>query len=464
MSKIKTQFKCSSCGAVSARWSGQCSACQEWGTVVEVQGVTTTKQVGVKSTTASSAPEEPARRVRDVDTHKYTYESTGMPELDRVLGGGIVPGAAILLVGEPGAGKSTLALQAANAIANTGKTVLVVSGEESAQQVRMRALRIKADADDLFIASETDIAKVMGQIDLVQPDFMVIDSVQAIASGDIASSAGSTSQVIEVTTLLCRIAKERGIPMILIGQITKSGDLAGPMRLAHIVDVVLFFAGEEDSAFRILRGQKNRFGPADEIGCFEHSEEGLVEVPDPSGVLLGRREEPVSGVATTFILEGKRPLPLEVQALVSPTSLPVPRRASSGLDNARVTMVQAVVEKHGRVRIHDKDVFASTSGGLKAKEPAADLALAVAIAASAKNFALPNDVVILGETTLSGEVRRVPGIERRLNEAQRLGFKVAIIPDTGAPIKTRGIRTYVVRTVMEAFETAARLSGVYDND
>lgn len=308
--------------------------------------------------------------------------------------------------------------------------VLYISGEESIQQIKIRHERMNAMGKHLYLASESDLAKVLWHIDEVQPKLIIVDSLQTIASGDMEGRAGSVSQVVEVATILTRLAKERGIPVIFVGHFTKDGNVAGPRVVEHLVDVVLAFEGEEDSPLRLLRGIKNRFGPADEIGCFEHTETGLEEVPDPSGLLLGSHDIDISGVSTSIFLEGKRALPVEIQALVTGSVLPNPRKVTSGLDAPRTTMLQAVLQKHGGgdMRLADKDIYVSTIGGMKIKEPSVDLATVIALASAQLNLISRSDAVAIGEVTLSGEVRRSPGINRRLAEAVRLGFKAALVP------------------------------------
>lgn len=306
--------------------------------------------------------------------------------------------------------------------------VLYISGEESVNQIKLRAERTNTVGENFYLASENDLSKAMWHIDEIKPDLIIVDSMQTIASPDIDGRAGSPSQVTEVATMFTRICKERGVPLIMVGHFTKDGNVAGPRTVEHLVDVVLSFEGEDDSPLRFLRAIKNRFGAADEIGCFEHTEEGLAEVPDPSGLLLGDRVNAIAGVCSSIFLEGKRPLPVEIQALVAPTFLPNPRRVTSGLDSARTLMIQAVVEKRGGVKIADKDVYVSTIAGTRIKEPAVDLATVIAIVSSAKDKNIDPKVVALGEVTLSGEVRKVPGMNRRLQEAIRLGFNFAFVP------------------------------------
>lgn len=384
--------------------------------------------VGTKSKgtiTASVA----AQKVRDISVENHKHKSTGIGELDRVLGGGLVAGGVILLAGPPGAGKSSILALVSDKFSKT-ENVLYVSGEESVQQIKLRHERMNAMGENLYLAAESDLAKVLWQIDEISPKLVIIDSLQTIASGDFEGRAGSMSQVTEVATILTRMAKERGIPMVFVGHYTKDGNVAGPRVVEHLVDVVLSFEGEEDSPLRLLRGVKNRFGPADEIGCFEHTETGLDEVPDPSGMLLGARDHSIPGVATSIYLEGKRALPVEIQAVVLESPLPNPRKGTSGLDPVRTLMLQAILQKHSghSIRLADKDVYVSTAGGIKVRETAVDLATMMAIASDALNLPSRFDAVCIGEVSLSGEIRKVPGMGRRITEAARLGFNVAFVP------------------------------------
>jgi len=367
-------------------------------------------------------------------------------ELDRVLGGGLVPGSVVLLAGEPGVGKSTLLLEVAAKAASAGR-VLYVTGEESAGQVRLRAERTGAVHDELYIAAESDLGAIVGHIDELRPDLLVVDSVQTMSTGDADGSPGGVTQTRAVTVALTGLAKERGLPVVLVGHVTKDGAIAGPRVLEHLVDVVLAFEGDKHSTLRMVRGVKNRFGPADEVGCFELRDQGIVGMPDPSGLFLARfGGPPVPGTAVTVVMDGRRPLPAELQALVTGKDIPSPRRAVSGLDNARIAMLLAVLEKRAGVRLHDAEVYAATVGGMRVVEPAADLALALAITSARRDVALPPDVVVLGEIGLAGEVRRVTGLDRRLAEAARLGFTHALVPpDNGA--SPAGMKITEVRDV-----------------
>jgi DNA repair protein RadA/Sms len=364
-----------------------------------------------------------------------TAMSTQVGELDRVLGGGIVGGAVVLLAGEPGVGKSTLLLEVAAATARRGARSLYITGEESSSQVRMRAERTGAVEDALFLAAESDIGAVLTHVDAVQPELLVIDSVQTLSCSEVDGAAGGVTQVRAVTAALVQVAKSRSLPVVLVGHVTKDGSVAGPRALEHIVDVVLQFDGDPSSRLRLLRSTKNRFGPVDEIGCFELAETGIVEVPDPSGLFVSRHCEPLAGTCVTVTLEGRRPLLAEVQALVTPTPTPHPRRAVSGLDSARVAMLLAVLERRVGLRMNTADVYAATLGGASVRSPSADLAIAVALASAATDRVVPPGTVCFGEIGLAGELRRVTDIEHRLSEAARLGFSAAVIPaDVRAPL------------------------------
>lgn len=439
-------FRCTECGHEVAKWVGRCPGCQEWNTVEEAAAARPEL-----SKVSAAAPSSPARPIAEVDLDSARAVSTGISELDRVLGGGIVPGAVALLAGDPGVGKSTLLLEVAHrwAEGRSPGPSLYVTGEESAGQVRLRAERTDSVHSELFLGAESDLSAVLGQVDAVKPGLLIVDSVQTVQSPDADGSPGGVTQVRAVTTALVALAKERGLPVVLVGHVTKDGAVAGPRALEHLVDVVLHFEGDRHSTLRMLRGVKNRFGPADEIGCFEQRDDGINEVPDPSGLFLNRQESPVEGTAVTVMVEGKRPLLAEVQALVTATQMTMPRRAVSGLDSSRVSMMLAVLEKHARVRLSDQEVFAATVGGTKLTEPAADLSVALALASSRMDRPLPGGLVAIGEVGLAGEVRPVSGVGRRLAEAARLGFERALVPpDSGKPPK--GIATTEVPDIKAA--------------
>jgi DNA repair protein RadA/Sms len=364
-----------------------------------------------------------------------------------VLGGGLVPGAVVLLAGEPGVGKSTLLLEVAARAAASGR-VLYVTGEESAGQVRLRAERTNGLHDDLYLAAESDLGAIVGHIDALAPSLLIVDSIQTMTTGEVDGIPGGVTQTRAVTVALTSLAKERGLPVLLVGHVTKDGNIAGPRVLEHLVDVVLAFEGDKHSTLRMVRGVKNRFGPADEVGCFELRDEGIVGLADPSGLFLARfgstRESSVAGTAVTVVMDGRRPLLAEVQALVAGANIPSPRRAVSGLDNARVAMLLAVLERRAKVKLADSEVYTATVGGMKIAEPAADLAIALAVASARWDVALPPDMVVVGELGLAGEVRRVNGVQRRLAEAARLGFTRALIPTDSDVGKGLGMQITVV--------------------
>jgi DNA repair protein RadA/Sms len=393
----------------------------------------------------------PAVPIAQVELGGARAVPTGIEEFDRVLGGGLVPGAVLLVAGEPGVGKSTLLLEVAHRVAAANGPALVVSGEESAAQVRLRAERIGALHERLYLAAETELSAVLAHVEQVAPTLLVLDSVQTVRSPAVDGTDGGATQVRAVASALTGIAKSRGMTTILVGHVTKDGAIAGPRALEHLVDVVVSFDGERHSTLRLVRATKNRFGPADEIGCFEIGDSGVIGVPDPSHLFVSRRTAPVAGSSVTVTMEGSRPLLAEVQALVASTGGGgSPRRAVSGLDSQRVAMINAVVERRGGVKLADADVFAASVGGVKITEPAADLALALAIASAAKDVPLPQGLVALGEVGLSGEIRRVGGTGRRLAEAARQGYRVALVPEDpgNAP---RGMRLIEVPDLGAAF-------------
>jgi DNA repair protein RadA/Sms len=407
---------------------GRCPECQTWGSIQEIGApAAALRAVSAGPVTA------PARPIAEVELAGARAVPTGIAEFDRVLGGGLVPGAVLLVAGEPGVGKSTLLLEVAHRVAAANGPALVVSGEESAGQVRLRAERIGALHERLYLAAETELSAVLSHIEQVEPTLLILDSVQTVRSPGDGTDGGAT-QVRAVAAALTAVSKSRGMTTILVGHVTKDGAIAGPRTLEHLVDVVISFDGERHSTLRLVRAIKNRFGPADEIGCFEIGDAGVVGVSDPSALFVSRRSAPVPGSCVTVTLEGSRPLLAEVQALVATTGGGgSPRRAVSGLDAQRVAMVNAVVERRGGVKLADADVFAASVGGVRIAEPAADLALALAIASASKDRALPEGVVALGEVGLSGEIRRVGGTGRRLAEAARQGYTVALVPpDAGA--------------------------------
>lgn len=374
----------------------------------------------------------------------------GIPEFDRVLGDGLVPGAVVLLGGEPGVGKSTLLLEAAARWSTQGRRTLYITAEESAAQVRLRADRTGALHPELYLAAESDLATVLGHIEELSPSLLVLDSVQTVSASGTDGVPGGVTQIREVTGALVRVAKARAMAVVIVGHVTKEGALAGPRTLEHLVDVVLSFEGDQHGAFRMVRATKNRFGPADEVGCFEMTAEGIREVPDPSGLFTSRRGSP-TGTCLTVTLQGRRPLISEVQALVVPSYLPNPKRVSTGVDSGRLATTLAVLQRHGKVKLHTRDVYASTVGGARVSDPAADLALALAVASAAGSSAPVAAIVALGELGLAGEVRPVPGLERRLDEAARLGHGLALIPPIRGRQPTRpGLQVVEVETLGDA--------------
>ncbi|WP_116112504.1 DNA repair protein RadA [Austwickia chelonae] len=414
-------YRCSECGWSGVKWVGRCSQCQSWGTVEEIGQVTA-------RTAPATKLDRPARPIGQVDATPAQARSTGVPELDRVLGKGLVAGAVVLVAGEPGIGKSTLLLDVAARTARTGRRVLYITGEESSAQVRLRAERIGALADELYLAAETDLGAALAQLERLEPDLLVVDSVQTIASSEIDGSAGNVSQVREVAASLIAAAKSRDMSTLLVGHVTKDGSIAGPRVLEHLVDVVVQFEGERHSRLRLVRAVKNRYGPTDEVGCFDLSDTGIEGLADPSGLFVSSRDLVVPGTAVTVTLEGRRPLVAEVQALLAPTGAPAPRRTTSGLESSRVSMLLAVLERRAKLPVGKCDTYVSTVGGVKVAEPAADLAIALSMASSVLDRPLPTGTIVLGEVGLAGEVRAVSGVPRRLAEARRIGFERAVVP------------------------------------
>ena len=405
------------------KWVGQCGECQAWDTLREGsvgggKGLGSVRAVKASVIVASSA----ARPITEISTDSVASRGTGVAEFDRVLGGGLVPGAVVLLSGEPGVGNSTLLLEVAAKTSQGGARVLYISGEESVGQIRLRAERTGALSENLFLASETDLGSVLGQIEAVKPELLVVDSVQTIAHAEIDGAAGMPSQIREVATNLIRVAKEQNLPIILVGHVTKDGNIAGPRALEHLVDVVCHFEGDRQTSLRFVRSLKNRFGPTDEVGCFEMTGEGIREVADPSGLFLSRGDTPVSGTCVTVAVEGKRALIAEVQALVVKSSSPNPRRVTNGVDSSRVAMLLAVLERRAGMRLGELDVYVSTVGGVRITEPAADLAIAIAIASAVQDKPVSHNLAAFGEISLAGEIRPVTNNKLRKQEAERLGF------------------------------------------
>lgn len=423
MSKIKTVFVCQECGYESPKWMGKCPGCGNWNTMVEEVQEKTESSPHFMSKNDSKA--FPINKIELASEDRY---KTGMPELDRVLGGGIVKGSLILVGGDPGIGKSTLLLQVSDNIAKGGHKILYASGEESAKQIKIRAERLKVDSSELYVLSETDLSNIERHIEELKPDVLVIDSIQTIFRPDLQSAPGSVSQVREATASLLKIAKTMNISIFIVGHVTKEGSIAGPRVLEHMVDTVLYFEGERHHTYRILRTVKNRFGSTNEIGIFEMKVDGLHEVANPSEMLLSGTPENVSGSTVVCSMEGTRPVLVEIQALTSATNFGMPRRMSNGIDYNRVTLLMAVLEKRAGLQLQTYDAYVNVAGGLKLDEPACDLGVVTSIASSFKNIPVKTGTVVIGEVGLTGEVRGVSYIEKRLIEAQKIGFKRCIIP------------------------------------
>nr|WP_122012970.1 DNA repair protein RadA [Maliibacterium massiliense] len=425
MAKAKQVFVCSQCGYESPRWMGKCPGCGAWNTMVE--------EVVQQAPARSAVPATHARavRLRDVQMQEMARDSSGIGELDRVLGGGIVPGSMVLLGGDPGIGKSTLMLQMSHHMAEAGKRILYVSGEESPRQIRMRAQRLEARAEQIYLLAQTSVEAILAQIEETGPDVVLIDSIQTMMCGDITSAPGSVSQVRESTARLLRGAKENGYTVFLVGHVTKEGAIAGPRVLEHMVDTVLYFEGDRHHQYRILRAVKNRFGSTNEIGLFEMQSSGMVEIENPSSVLLRTHAAQAAGAAVVCSMEGTRPVLVEVQALVSTTSFGTPRRMASGFDHNRMALLLAVLEKKARLPLGNQDAYINVAGGLRLDEPAVDIGICAALASSLYSLSVPQGTVLVGEVGLTGEVRAVSQLERRLAECAKLGFTRCIVPREG---------------------------------
>lgn len=450
--KKKTVYVCQQCGYDTLKWVGKCPGCGAWNTLVE-EIVTPEAESGGRTGLSDAAPPKPIGEVELEDMPRF---GTGSGELDRVLGGGVIPGSMVLIVGDPGVGKSSLTLRVCAEIARAGRKVLYVTGEESTRQVRMRADRLGALADNLLVVSETNLATIETHALNVQPDLLVIDSIQTVFKPEIQSAPGSVSQVRECAVDLLRISKTQGLASFIIGHVTKEGNLAGPRVLEHIVDTVLFFEGERNAEYRVLRAVKNRFGSTNELGLFEMREVGLVDVPDASKLFLSDREQD-TGTVIIPTVEGTRPLLVEVQALVAPTPYVPPRRTADSVDIKRIQLLLAVLEKRVHLSIGACDVYVKVAGGIRIDEPAADLGLCVAMASSFANRLTRPKTIVFGEVGLSGEVRAVSQAESRVAEAKRLGFKSVVLPiknfrQLSGEIK--GIELFGAETVSEALKLA----------
>jgi DNA repair protein RadA/Sms len=448
MSKIKTNYSCTECGGTSIKWAGQCPACGQWNTLVE--SVIEAGQNRYSQTPQSLAQTAPVLQLSEIDALEVPRFSTGIDEFDRVLGGGLVSGGVILIGGDPGIGKSTLLLQALAAMAKH-KSVLYVSGEESGAQIALRARRLGVETAELKLQAEIQLEKVLSTLAQHKPQVVVIDSIQTMYSDALSSAPGSVAQVRECAAQLTRVAKQSGITVIMVGHVTKEGALAGPRVLEHIVDTVLYFEGDTHSSFRLVRAIKNRFGAVNELGVFAMTEKGLKGVSNPSALFLSQHDHPVAGSCVMVTQEGTRPLLVEIQALVDSSPLPNARRLSVGLEQNRLAMLLAVLHRHAGIAAFDQDVFINAVGGVKITEPAADLAVLLAIHSSMRNKPLPRGLVVFGEVGLAGEIRPAPRGQERLREAAKLGFSIALIPKSNAPKqKIEGLTIIAVERIDEA--------------
>lgn len=451
MAKNQTVFVCSSCGNESAKWLGKCPACNAWNTFYEE------KIVKEKATGNKFLAKAETVKLKEVETNKYERYKTGYEELDRVLGGGLVQGSLVLIGGEPGIGKSTLILQICDKVKVNGP-ILYVSGEESGSQIKMRADRLKIDNENIYFLGETSMQLIDESIEKIKPGLVIIDSIQTIYSDDITAAPGSVSQVREVTSKIMMTCKKQNITTIIIGHVTKDGNIAGPRVLEHMVDTVLYIEGERYFSYRVLRGVKNRFGSTNEVGLFEMREEGMVEIDNPSDIMISDRNGNPSGSVIVATLEGTRTMLIEVQALVTPTAFGMARRTGIGVEFNRLVLLLAVLEKKAYMPLSNQDAYVNVVSGIKLDEPAADLGIALAVASSFKNIAISKDLVAIGEVGLTGEIRSVSSIEKRVKEAERMGFLQCMIPESSKKqLKYKGnIEVIGVKNIKEAIQIALK--------
>lgn len=453
MAKKKSVYICQECGYESAKWMGKCSTCNNWNTFVEE--VVETKKISNNQRAIGNIE---ISKLDELNVDNEERIKTSIAELDRVLGGGIVKGSLVLYGGDPGIGKSTLLIQISGIISNLEKKVLYVSGEESVNQIKLRANRLDIEGKDLFILAETSLYNIEGVIEKIKPDIVVIDSIQTMYSEDIDSAPGSVSQVREVTSKLMKISKSKDISTMIVGHVTKEGTIAGPRMLEHMVDTVLYFEGERHNTYRILRSVKNRFGSTNEIGIFEMRDKGLIEVGNPSKVLIENRPTNTEGSIIVPSLEGSRPMLVEIQSLVAKTPFGMPRRVVTGLDYNRVILMTAVLEKKGNIRLENSDIYINTVGGISIKEPAMDLGVVLAIVSSFRDESIKANLAAIGEVGLTGEIRGVSGIEKRIAECEKMGFETVLIPSVNGKNleKNNNIKIINVTNIGEAINIALR--------
>jgi DNA repair protein RadA/Sms len=453
--RTKTTYNCQNCGYQSAKWLGRCPDCATWNSFVEETSLPEVSKPRERVSYHNASPV----LLRDVEAREEQRTRTGITELDRVLGGGIVPGSVVLIGGDPGVGKSTISLEISNRLSSQHRKVLYVSGEESVAQTKLRAKRLgdAGSQGELYIVNQTDLSLILEHISKLAPDLVVIDSIQVIFDPTIASAPGSVSQVRECAGSLTQLAKAAGISLIIIGHVTKEGSLAGPRVLEHMVDTVLYFEGDRFSLFRILRAVKNRFGSTNEIGVFEMAAQGLVEVRNPSELFLSERPRGVAGTVVTAVVEGTRPILVEIQALISRTTFGYPRRRAQGYDDNRLSLLVAVLEKRLGLHLETEDIFVNVAGGIKVDDPGADLAVIAAVASAFRDSPVMADAVILGEVGLAGEVRSIPQIAPRLNEAEKLGFKHCVLPQNNCKnmkFSREGFCLHAVSSVRQMLDAA----------
>lgn len=457
MAKIKTKYVCQSCGYENPKWLGKCPECMKWNTFVEEIEDKSSKSNHRETFVIDKSLQKPVNINSITIKHEERF-SSGINELNRVLGGGIVRGSLVLVGGDPGIGKSTLLLQVSESVAQSGKKVLYISGEESESQIKMRAERLNAKSENLYIMAENNLNIIEHNLEGFDPDLIILDSIQTVFTPDIASAPGTVSQIKEGTSRFMRISKKMGISTFVVGHVTKEGALAGPKIMEHMVDTVLYFEGERYNTYRLIRAVKNRFGSTNELGVFEMSEKGLQELENPSKALISEKPENASGSVIVSTVEGTRPMLLELQALVSPTSFGIPRRTATGIDFNRVNLLLAVLEKRAGMQIQNQDVYLNIVGGIKINEPSMDLGVILAVASGFRNIPISGEVAVTGEVGLTGEIRGVSYIEKRISECRKLGFKKIIIPKSNyeAVKDVKGIEIWPVENVRQAINMVLR--------